>query len=86
MCDHSATAERTSVETTTPRVAAATKPSATGESSTSAAVSSRKCYGTERNGCYTDYQSNYLLYFHAFKFDLALLASDSASAGFCGAT
>jgi hypothetical protein len=81
MCDHSATAERTSVETTTTRVAAATS-----ESSTSAAVSSRKCYRTERNDCYTDYQSSYLLYFHAFKFDLALLASDSASAGFCGAT
>jgi hypothetical protein len=84
--------EATCLEAATAKVTAATKPTttarvaATTEPSTSAAVPSRKCYGTERNGCYPDYQSNYLLYFHVSKFDLALLASDCASAGFCGAT
>jgi hypothetical protein len=64
---------------------AATKATTT-ESSSTAAVASCPCCGTQRHECDADYQSNYLLYFHAFKFDLALLASDSASAGFCGAT
>ena len=38
MCDHSATAERTSMETSATRVATATKPSATGGSSISTAA------------------------------------------------
>ena len=67
--------------TATARVTATTT-----ESSTSAAVPSRPCYGTERHGCDANEQINYLFYFHVFKFDLALLASDCATAGFCGAT
>jgi hypothetical protein len=68
--DGYATAERAAMETTTPaevtaatkatataRVTATTKPTAT-ESSTSAAMPSRPCHGTERHGCYTDYQRN----------------------------
>ena len=72
-CNWPATVRRTAVETTTTTV-------------TAAAVPSSKCYGTERHGCDPDYQSNYLLYFHAFEFDLALLGRDSASAGFYSAT
>jgi hypothetical protein len=71
--------------TATARVAATTKPTAT-ESSTSAAMPSRPCYGTERHGRDASYQSNYLFYFHAFKFGASLLAGHCASAGFCGAT
>src|SRR5206468_11331190 len=73
MCDLSATTEPSCLETTTAKVAAATEAS-------SAAMPSRPCYGTGSNGCNADYQSNYLLYFHALKFDLVLIASDCASA------
>ena len=68
--DGYATAERAAMETTTPaevtaatkstataRVTATTKSTAT-ESSTSAAMPSRPCYGTERHGCDADHQRN----------------------------
>jgi len=79
MCDLSATMEptcleaATAMETTTPaevtaaRVTATTKPTAT-ESSTSAAVPSRPCYGTERHGRDANDQINYLFYLHSFIF------------------
>jgi hypothetical protein len=74
------------METTTPaEVTATTKPTAT-ESSTSAAMPSRPCYGTQRHGRDAYYQSNYLSNSHVLKFGRALLAGDCASAGFCGAT
>jgi hypothetical protein len=85
-CGDSATAECAAVEATTAGVTAATKSTTTAESSTSAAVPSRPCYGTERHSRDADYQSSYLFYFHAFKFGLALLASDCAPVGFYGAT
>ena len=67
-CDDSATAECAAVETTaaevtaateataTESVAATTKPTAT--ESTTTTVPSRPCYGIERHGCDTNYQSN----------------------------
>jgi hypothetical protein len=85
-CGDSATAECAAVEATTAGVTAATKSTTTAESSTSAAVPSRPCYGTERHSRDADYQNSYLFYFHAFKFGLALLASDCAPVGFYGAT
>jgi len=72
-CDQSATMEPTcleaaaAVEPTTAEVTATTKPTAT-ESSTSAAVPSRPCYGTERHGRDADDQINYLFYLHSFIF------------------
>jgi hypothetical protein len=54
--------------TTTARVAATTKPTATEAASTSAAVSSRPCYGTERHGRDANDQINYLFYLHSFIF------------------
>jgi len=55
------------VETTTAGVPAASKATAT-ESSTSAAVPSRRCYGTERHGRDANDQINYLFYLHSFIF------------------
>jgi hypothetical protein len=72
-CDQSATMEPTrleaaaGVETTTAGVPAATKSTAT-KSSTSAAVPSRRCYGTERHGRDANDQINYLFYLHSFIF------------------
>jgi len=83
-CGDSSAADASTLQAT--EMAATTKPTATKASTTSAVMPSRPCYGTDSNGCNADYQSNYLLYFHALKFDLALIASDCASAGFCGAT
>ena len=51
-CNLSVTVEPTALKT-----AAATK-------STTTAVPSRPCYGTERHGCDANYQTNYLSYFH----------------------
>ena len=53
--------------TATARVTATTKATAT-ESSTSAAVPSRRCYGTERHGRDANDQINYLFYLHSFIF------------------
>ena len=74
------------VETTTAGVPATATTKTTTKSSTSAAVPSRPCYGTERHGCDANEQINYLFYFHALKFDRATLDSYRASAGFWDAT
>ena len=75
------------VKTTTAGVpATATTKTTTTKSSTSAAVPSRRCDGTERHGCDANEQINYLFYFHALKFDRAILDSYRASAGFWDAT
>jgi hypothetical protein len=74
------------VSGTTEPTAGVTATTTTKSSSTAAAVPSRPRYGTERHGCGTNHQSNYLLYFHAFKFGPSLLAGDCASAGFCDTT
>jgi len=78
-CDQSATAECAAMETTATEVTGATKATATArvtattkatatESSTSAAVPSRRCYGTERHGRDANDQINYLFYLHSFIF------------------
>ena len=58
-CELSVTMEPTALETAATEVAAATA-----TKSTTTAVPSRPCYGTERHGCDANYQTNYLSYFH----------------------
>jgi hypothetical protein len=54
--------------------------------STTTAVPSRPCYGTERHGCDANYQINYLSCFHAFTFSRDLPGTYCAFARFCDVT
>ena len=82
----SATAECAAVEATTAEVSTTAAVATPAKSSSTSTVPTRPCYGTERHSRDADYQSSYLFYFHAFKFGLALPASDCAPVGFYGVT